>query len=205
MYSHKNMEDVKTEVETSEATTDSSTETTEEKTVPYSRFREVNEKMRDLETEIQSLKTQKAEDGLTPAQTQELQAKQYLKNLLKETIEEEKKTTEEMERQQQQIFEKEVDRVLSLHSNVKKDDFLKFIEEKGDEYGITSVSGAMKLYKDLQAIKEETSEKTKRSLSSKPSLPKSEGSGGQQYQEFSDKHKSLRQIAEEAIRELSKK
>lgn len=180
----------------------------EEKTIPYSRFREVNEKMKSLEAEINSLKSKKAEDGLTPEQQQELQAKQYLKNLLKETLDEERRAREEAERLEQERFEAEVNDVLYLHQDVSKDDFLKFIEEKSEVYGITSVAGAMKLYLDLRNIQKEVADKTKKSLASKPSLPQHEGGAGRgipydQTPEF--KQKSLRQIAEEAIRELTKK
>lgn len=178
-----------------------------EKSVPYSRFREVNEKMRSLEAEINSLKNQKAETGLTPEQQQELQAKQYLKNLLLETINEERRAREEAEKAEQEKFEKEVDDTLALYPDVKKDDFLKFIEEKGEAYGISSVAGAMKLYLDFKNFQKEVSDKTKKSLASKPSFPQHEGgSAGGSYSASPEfKHKSLRQIAEEAIRELTKK
>src|SRR3990167_2583262 len=79
----------------------------EEPMVPLHRFREVNEKLEKVENEIAGLKQQKeTPGGLSEEQTKELQAKTYLKTLLKETLEEDKKTATERETTEQRQFEK---------------------------------------------------------------------------------------------------
>lgn len=174
----------------------------EEKTVPYGRFKEVNEEKNRLEQEIASLKNQKRDGGLSPEQEKELQAKQYLKSLLKETLAEEEKAKQEAEATELKQFEASVDEVLALNPAVKRDDFLKFIEEKSDEYGIQTPEGAMKLYLDLGKLSKDALDKAKDELRGKPKLPHHEGEGGSK--QVDDTGKSLYQIASEAIANLKK-
>ena len=176
----------------------------EEKVIPESRFREVYGKMKNLEREITTLKEGKKEGTLTEEQSKELQAKQYLKGLLKETLEEEKTAVETREKEQLESFKEQVNSILDVHTDVKKGDFLKFLEDEGDDYA--SIAAAMKGYKRLHETAKEASEKTKKDLSKKPGLPSSEGSGGGKtnYAD-SDKGKSMYQIAQEAAAEFFKK
>jgi len=170
-----------------------------DKTVPYSRFKEVNEAKNKTEQELQALR---AEKGVkTPDQQKEERAKTFLKGLVKEQLEAEKEAKRESETKAQKEFNGAVDKVLDINTSVDKDTFLKFIEKNSDKYGITSVKGAMKLYKDLNQIKDETVEKTKENLAAKPKLPKSKGGSTVETDYSGDKNKSYQQIVSEIIAE----
>jgi len=174
----------------------------EEKTVPYERFKEVNDKFRSLEAEISSLKSQsKKEGGLSQEQEKELQAKTYLKNLLKETLEEQDKGKAEQEVKEQKEFEQEVTDVLMENSDVKKKDFLEFIEKNSKEFGIESVNGAMKLYRHLGEVKKSAVEEERK----KPGMPAHEGGAARIEPKAEDKGKSLNQITSEIHKELRNK
>ena len=190
-------EDVNTEVEDSASEEDSSTE---EKTVPYSRFKEINEQKKTAEQERDSLKQK--EGVLTPEQQKEKQAKDYLRGLIKEEREAILKAEKDAETQEQKKFEEEVSDILDVNPEVDKEKFLKFIEKDSNEYGISSVKGAMKLYKDMGRVKTDTEEATKEKLSKKPNLPKSEGTPIGTPPD--DSNKTLDQIAEEAALESQK-
>ena len=170
-----------------------------EQTVPIHRFQEVYGKMKSLEQDITALKNQGEKSGLSEEQRKELQAKEYLKGLLKETLAEDKKSKETAEQAEAQQFKEQVGEVLDINTDVKKSDFLKFLETEADSYGIEDVKGAMNLYRKLNNLSKEVAEKTKKELSQKPSLPSHEGgSAMKEYPE--DKGKSLWQIAKEAVR-----
>ena len=164
-------------------------------TVPITRFNEVYRRQKELETEISSLKSDKAKGNLTPEQEKELQAKTYLKGLLKETLEEDKKAQKAEETQQQEKFETEVGDVLGVNPDVKKDDFLKFLTEEGDDF--SSIASAMKQFRKVNNLSKEVSEEAKRKALKKPGLPKSEGEGAATPPD--DRNKSLQQIAKEEI------
>ena len=168
-----------------------------EKTVPYSRFKEVNEKAKELEQQLETTKPQ-------TAKTKEEQAEEYLSKLTEKAIEKREAAQKAAQAKEKKEFNAEVDDLLSVHTDVKKDEFLKFMEENGDKYGVKSVKGAMSLYKDLVVLKKNTAEETKDSLSKKPGLPKSEGIPGS-GKTYDDKGKTLEQIKEEAIAELESK
>ena len=171
-----------------------------EKTVPYSRFKEVNEKAKELEQKLETAKT-----STTPqAKTKEEQAEEYLSKLTEKALDKREAAQKAAQAKEKKEFNSEVDDILSVHTDVKKDEFLKFMEENGDKYGVKSVKGAMSLYKDLVVLKKNTAEETKDSLSKKPGLPKSEGIPGS-GKTYDDKGKTLEQIKEEAIAELESK
>lgn len=173
----------------------------EEKTVPYERFKEVNDKFRSLEAEISSLKTQgKKEGGLSAEQEKELAAKTYLKGLLKETLEEQNKTKTEQEITEQKQFESEVTDILIENSDVKKKDFLEFIEKNSTKFGIQSPKGAMELYKHLNEVKKSAVEEERK----KPGMPSHEGGANRIEPKAEDKEKSFSQITNEIHKELRK-
>lgn len=174
----------------------------EEQTVPIGRFNEVYKKTKELEEEIGTLKTKPGEQ-LTPEQQKEQQAKSYLKNLVKEEREEAEKAIKETEAKEQKDFESEVDDILAIHTDVSKDEFLKFVEEKGDEYGVKSVKGAMKLFKDLGKLKTDTEEETKENINKKPDLPKSEGTSPSKTPP-DDSEKTYQQVVDEELRATEK-
>lgn len=173
-----------------------------DQTVPLSRFQEVYHKQKELEQEVSALKDQKKSEGLTPEQEKELQAKQYLKNLLKETLSEQEQTKAQAEAQEQAKFEREVDEALMAQPDVKREDFLKFVEEKSDRYGLESVSGSMKVYLDLQQTHKEAGEKARESLLGKPGLPSSEGSGKYQGPPPEDKTRSFGGVVQDILKGL---
>lgn len=173
----------------------------EEKAVPYHRFQEVNTQLKTLEKEITALKEGKKEGTLSDEQQKELQAKTYLKGLLKETLEEQEKSKNQIEQEEMSKFKEDVSEVLAIHTDIKKDDFLKFLETDGDDYA--SVASAMKSYKRINELSTEAAKV--KNKDGKPGLPTHEGGGGQTYDHEKDKGKSLWQIAEEAQRELVKK
>ncbi|MFH1328143.1 MAG: hypothetical protein ABIH76_04785 [Candidatus Bathyarchaeota archaeon] len=176
----------------------------EEQTVPKGRFDEVYKKHKETEEELQTLKAEKGET-LTPEQQKERQAKTFLKGLVKEQLEEEAKERKAAETQEQKEFESNVDDVLAVNTTIDRQVFLKFIEDNSDKYGITTVTGAMKLYKDLNKIKDETVEQTKENLAAKPKLPKSAGVGDTTPDYSGDKKKSYEQVTSEIIEEAEAK
>ena len=165
----------------------------EEKSIPYSRFKEVNDDLKTLKQEIAGLKTQKSDGGLSPEQQKELDAKTYLKSLLTETLNENKQVESQKEKAELEKFDSDVSESLSVNTDVKKDEFLKFIEEEASAYGIESVDGAMKLYRKMNNLTKEVSEKTKKEMLGKPRLPEHEGGG---KEEPSDAGKSLWEITD---------
>ena len=174
-----------------------------EKTVPYSRFKNVNEAKNKAEQDLQTL--QAGKEVLTPEQQREKQAKIYLKGLVKEQLQEEEEVKKATEAKEQKEFESNVDDVLSVNTIVDRTEFLKFIEDNSNKYGITTVKGAMKLYKDLNKIKDETVEQTKENLAVRPKLPKSQGAGDITPDHSGDKQKSYEQIVSETIEEAEAK
>lgn len=171
------------------------------KTVPIGRFKEQYKKTKDLEQEVDSLK-QKTEPQLTPEQQKEKQAKDYLRGLIKDERKKVLAEEAEVKVKEQKDFESDVSDILAVNTDVDKEEFLKFIENSSDDYGITSVKGAMKLYKDLGKVKTDTQEETKEKLAKKPNLPK--GEGLKEETPPDDSTKSYEQIVEESVRESEK-
>lgn len=189
--------------EDTQSSDDSSSSQQDGKMIPEQRFNQVYGKMKVLEREISTLKEGKREGNLSEEQTKELQAKEYLKGLLKETLEEEKSHQSKAQKEELEKFQDEVNDVLSIHTDIKKQDFLEFLEKDGDDY--SSIPSAMKGYKRLLEKENTGAEKAKQNLSKKPSLPSSEGSGGAPTLHEGDKNKSMWQIAQEAAAEYTRK
>ena len=176
---------------------------TEEKTVPYERFKEVvdeRNELRKISEKIDAL-DKKEEKSPTGLSAEEQKARDYLEKMTLEIVEKREKTQTEQTQKEEAQFEDEVKRQLELNPSVKKDEFLKFIEDKSDNYGVKSVSGAMRLYKDRNSASKEGAEKAKKDIASKPSMPSHEGGASTSYSD-EDKGKSLNQIAEEVISKL---
>lgn len=178
-----------------------------DKTVPYSRFKEVNDSLKELREKMESIESLQVKKdtgkSLTPDEQKELDAKSYLKGLLKETLQEETTAKTQAEEKELKEFNSSVSSVLEENTDVKREDFLKFIEEKADKYGVTSVTGAMILFRDMNNLTKESKEAGKKEEKNKPKFPANEGSVG--GKSVNDSGKSLYQIAEEAINELQSK
>lgn len=167
--------------------------------VPYERFKEVNEQKNALETRIKELETKKeTPGGLNDAQQKELEAKQYLKGLLKETLSEEQQAAKAAEEQEQKQFERQVSDVLGVNPDVEKKDFVDFLEKEGDDYA--SVDSAMRAYKRINEKVIEAKKKTREDEKRKPDMPSHEGGGGKSSALETDKGKTISQIADEVIR-----
>jgi len=168
-----------------------------EPAVPYSRFKEVNDSVKSLKKELEALKSPKQIQGEDP----EAKAEKYLTELTEKVLsrkEEAKRVTEQRERED---FKEQVDETLLLNPDVKRADFIKFLEKDADELGVQNVGSAMKLYKRLEEATKGASDKTKKEIASKPGLPKSDVSGKPDYSK-EDKGKSLGQIASEITRAI---
>ena len=174
---------------------------TPEQTVPIGRFNEVYKKTKELEEKIGTLNTDK--EVLTPEQQKEKQAEEYLSKLTEKVLEKREAAKKDADAKEQSKFEEEVDDVLAVHTDVKREEFLKFVKTKSDEYGVKSVKGAMKLYKDLGKLKSETEDELKDNLSKKPNLPKSEGASPKTPTD--DSGKSYEQIQREVEREAEER
>ena len=172
--------------------------------VPQEKFGQVYGQVKNLEREITDLKKGNSEGKLTPEQQKELEAKTYLKNLMKETLSETEKEKSEREKSELDTFKKDVDDVLTTNTDVKKNDFLKFLDDEGDDY--SSVAAAMRGYKRQGEVAKDASDKTKADERKKPDMPKSEGDGTSSvdYSE-KDKGKNLWQVAQDAIKEFTSK
>jgi len=191
-----------TEEPASEESSTSDKETpAEEKgeTVPINRFKEVYRREKETAKELSDLRKDKAEPK-TEAQTKEVEAKSYLKGLLKEVRDEEKVQQDGIDSQEQRDHEEKVEETLEANPDVKRSDFLKFMEDKSSEYELTSVKGAMKVFKDLQSTSKETAEQTKKEEARKPSHPKSEGAAVDSAAPTDDSKKSFAEITQEAIK-----
>ena len=176
----------------------------EDKFIPESRFNQVYGKMKNLEREITELKIQKKDGEFTPEQEKELKAKEYLKNLISETLTEVEKTKARAEAEGLDKFKSEVNEVLESNSEVKRSSFMDFLEKEGDDY--SSVASAMKGYLRLNQTAKEAAEKAKKEKDKKPGIPSSEGSGGYNPElAKEDKGKNFWEIANEAIKSVGKK
>jgi len=171
-------------------------ENTEDKPVPYHRFKEVNDQLKELREMVKP----KDNSAKTPEQEKEEKAKEYLKNLHKEVLAEEQKAKQIQEEKELKDFKEQLSEVLSVNTNVKRAEFEKFLETDGDDY--SSIASAMKAFKRFNEIETKGKEKGKEEMKGKPKMPSHEGPQAEAPVE--DKTKSIRQIAEEAIGSLEK-
>src|SRR3990167_9824496 len=174
-----------------------------DKSVPYSRFKEVNDKMNSMKERIDSLQNTSKGRDLTPKEQEELNAKSYLRNMLKDVLTEEERTKNEAEAKEVATFNSEVDSILEFNSEIKRNDFIDFIEKNSEKYGIESVKGAMALYKDLNQVKAKAKDEGKKEVLNKPKFPSGDG-GIAAKGNYDVKGKSIYDIAREAADELSK-
>ena len=177
---------------------ESSSSSEQEQTVPINRFNEVYGKNKELEKELADLKAPKpSSEGIS-------EEDKKLEDKIKSVNDKIAKDKETASVEEQKQFDKDVDDSLTVYTDVDRDDFKKFIEEKSDQYHIDSVEGAMAIYRDINKMAEETEEQAIRRLSEKPSLPRNEGTpmAGVSHD---DSNKTIEEIAEEAATESASK
>lgn len=170
--------------------------------VPKERFDEVYGQMKELERTVKDLQTKSDRGETTPEQEKELQAKTYLKNLLKETLTEKEREEQEAKAKEEREFRTEVEEVISKNPGTKRDDFMAFLEKEGDDYA--SVASAMKAFKRLGEISTKAKEEAKEELKKKPSMPSNDGGSGGTWTPENDKGKTMWQIAAEAVKGIKK-
>ncbi len=169
----------------------------EEKTVPYDRFKKVNEERKEAVEENKSLKEKPKEETQPDA---EKQAKEYLSGLVDEELEKRDKQKVQTETDEQTKFESDVTELLDVHTDVKKDDFLKFIEENDEELEFSSPKAAMATYRKVNNLSKEAEEKVKDDLEQKPSLPRNEGVKTEAP--IDDSQRSLEEVVQDSIKDL---
>ena len=178
-----------------ESSSDSSTD--KDKVIPYDRFSTVVKERNELREQLSKGEIAKKDEvkTLTPEEKKEIDAKTYLKNLYKEVMTEEESQRKQKEEQELKTFNSEVNSALELNLEVKREDFLKFIEEKSKSYGVKSITGAMALYKDLNKSVLEAKDQGKKEILNRPKTPVNEG---QSSVKSDDTGKSFYQLAQEA-------
>ncbi len=194
-------EDVKTEG--GEETTTEESSTTDEKTVPYDRFKEVNEAKKGLETEVKTLKDSQP-DKLTPEQEKEKQAEDYLSGLVSKELEKKEQAKKETEVKEEQQFNQDVQDVLDENQDIKKPDFLAFIEKEGDNFA--TVKGAMSIFKQLGKTAKTAKAEGIEEEQAKPELPSSEGGTIESTEPpKEDANRTLSQVVQDVVKGMTKK
>ena len=95
----------------------------------------------------------------------EQSAREYLRNLLKEEL----AATKSQEEEEDRKLNEELDHVSALYPDFKREDVLKVMEK----FGIDNVEKAYLASKEMNRVVEETKEKTKKEVLSKPKSPSS--------------------------------
>ena len=194
-------EDVKTEG--GEETTTEESSTTDEKTVPYDRFKEVNDSKKGLEEEVKTLKDSQP-DKLTPEQEKEKQAEEYLSGLVKKELDKSTKVQKDAEVAEEQKFDRDVQDVLDENQDIKKADFLAFVEKEGDTF--TTVKGAMSIFKQIGKTAKTAKAEGIEEEQAKPELPSSEGGTVESTEPpKEDANRTLSQVVQDVVKGMTKK
>jgi hypothetical protein len=169
----------------------------EGQTVPYSRFKEVNDERKEL---LAKVGEPDKEDPPVPAgnENREAEAKEYLSGLVKDTLEQQKKDAAAAKTAEEQRISREIDDALDVHTDVKRVDFKKFYDKEGKDF--SSVDAAISNFKKLQGIAKK--EEEDRGKDGRPKVPSNEG-GGTPKEPYDVSDKSMDQIAEESIKEFN--
>jgi len=150
------------------------------------------ERVKTLESELSKIR----HSTMSEEEKKEKSARDYLKGLLKEELAEVKRQEEESDR----ALEEEISNVNALYPDFNKTEVLKVM----DEFKIANVETAYNAWKKMNRVVEETKEKTKKEIISKPKSPsavKTSDGLSSKFTEDSIKGKSLWELAEEAKRE----
>ena len=131
------------------------------KVVPLENLQAVQAEKIRIEGELKELKDK---PGVTKEEVEdkEQKAEKYLETLVGKVFDKREQAAKENTTKEENQFETDVNNVLSIHTDVKRDDFVKFIEEKGEKYHVTSVEGAMQIYRDINKLTGEAKEEGKK-------------------------------------------
>ena len=191
-------EDVKTEETTEETPATSEESSASEQTVPYDRFKEVNDSKKELEEKVSTLEKD-APEKLTPKEEAEKQAKDYISGLVAEELTKKETAKKEADTTEERKFNQDVQDALDENQDAKKADFLKFVDEQGENF--TSVKSAMSFFKQLGSTAKDAKAEGQEEERSKPDLPSSEGETVELTEApKEDANKSFRQVIAEAMR-----
>lgn len=194
-------EDVKTE-DGKETTTEESS-TPEDKTVPYDRFKEVNDLKKEAEDKVKTLEADKPGE-LTPKQQEEKQAKDYISSLVSEEVDKRESALKSKETQEEEQFSQDVQDSLDENQDIKKDDFVKFLEDQGESF--TSVKAAMTVFKQIGKNVKDAKAEGREEEQAKPDMPSSDAGAAQEVEvPAEDKGRSFTQVTQDIIRGLAKK
>ena len=175
----------------------------EDQQVPLNRFQKVNEEKKALAEEVKSLKDQsKKEQTLSDQEEAEKKASDYISKKVEERLEAREKKQKETEDDEQKKFEEDVTEILDVFTDVKRKDFLKFIEDNDEEMEFVTVKAAMATYRKINDLSKEAEDKVKDDLDAKPSLPKNEGVKAETPPD--DSNKTLQEIVNEEVAKLDK-
>ena len=178
---------------------------TAEQTVPYERFKGVNDAKKELETEVKTLKESQP-DKLTPEQQKEKQAEEYLSGLVKKELDKKADAETQAEKTEQKEFDEQVNEVIDANSDIKRADFLKFIEDNDKEFEFSSVNSALKVYKALNTTAKDAKAEGKEDILNKPELPSSEAGKVESTEPpKEDANRTIGQVVQDIVKGMTKK
>ena len=139
-------------------------EVVEKPPVPYDRFKEVNDELKTVRSEIQELKSKKEEEGLSEDEKKELVAKEFIMKAADEAYE------RRVVKEQAATAEREngIKEEIKFYNSIDKDFTEKIAEEIGGKYGTeknpVSIDIAYNIFKNEKELKSQIS-------TPKPKLP----------------------------------
>lgn len=182
-----------------------SVETPESKEVPASFQKRINELTYKYKSEREAkikLEEELKKTRQNPAQPtseeekREQNAREYLRNLLKEEL----NATKAEEEAADKKLNDEIEHVAALYPDFKEDEVLNAMEK----FGITDVEKAYLASKEMNRVVEKTKEETKKQILAKPKSPssvKTQDAAGTKFSDEDIKGKSIFELAEMAKKE----
>lgn len=167
----------------------------EEPKVPLSRLRKETEKRRSLESKLNEFeeKLTKVEKGSNITNDEERKAKDYLKNMIKETWQELREAEKKEQASQDSVFKEAFAEIKESYPELVKSEksFLKFYEEGRFEDNVDGMWGAAKIYSEMK----------KTGGTAKPKLPSGTRTSDSIKKSYDFKEKDIYQIIADAKEE----
>ena len=158
----------------------------------------MNDSKKELEEKVSTLEKETPEK-LTPEQIQEKQANEFIEKKIDEGIAKRETAQKEADTKKEEGYTQSVQDSLDENQDVKKADFMEFLEKQGDSF--TSVKGAMDVFKQLGSAAKDAKAEGQEEERSKPDLPSSEGETAEITEAPpEDANKSFRQVIAEAMK-----